>query len=184
MTNRSRVEVEEQARRLLDGQSVESAPVPVQRLAESLGYRVIFRYFNDGDLSGTVIQDAHKSVTIGINTLHASVRQRFSIAHEIGHALMHLGKGEDLIVDPPTRSLFNRDGRASLGEDPREIEANQFAAELLMPRYLIAQVAEELLGKSSQFSTGSLVNALAQRFDVSSQAMKFRLVNLGVIEPE
>jgi Zn-dependent peptidase ImmA (M78 family) len=131
-----------------------------------------------------VIRDASGHVVIGINTLHSAVRQRFSIAHEIGHATMHLRDGEDLIVDPPTRGLFNRDHVASLGQDPKEIEANQFAAALLMPAPLVADIASEILSTSPAPSFERLNESLATRFDVSTQAMKFRLVNLGVIEPD
>jgi Zn-dependent peptidase ImmA (M78 family) len=184
MSNRSRAYVEKKAKELLESQGVTAPPVDIEGLAESQGYRVIYKYFDEYDLSGTVIRDADGSVTIGINTLHAHVRQRFSVAHEIGHAMMHLAKGEDLIVDPPARSFFSRDKTASLGEDVREIEANQFAASILMPSQLIGEVGREVLAASSGMTVDSLVEVLAQRFDVSGQAMKFRLVNLGVIEPE
>jgi Zn-dependent peptidase ImmA (M78 family) len=180
----SRRQVEKKANDLLSREHVDAPPVPVQELAASLGYQVIYRYFDDHDLSGTVIRDRRGTVMIGINTLHAPVRQRFSIAHEIGHAIMHLAEGEDLIVDPPARSFFNRDERASLGEDSREIEANQFAAALLMPAPFIGAVARDILSGSPRSTVGSLTEALAGRFRVSPQAMKFRLVNLGVIEPD
>ena len=61
----------------------------------------------------------------GINSYHSRVRQRFSIAHEIGHARLHVSDGKDkLFVDPPARQLF-RDADGSLGEDTREVQANQ-----------------------------------------------------------
>jgi Zn-dependent peptidase ImmA (M78 family) len=112
------------------------------------------------------------------------VRQRFSVAHEIGHAQMHLLEGEDLIVDPPARNVYNRDRRAGLAEDKKEIEANQFAAALLMPKPFIRTVARDLLNARKGLTLSLLIDALAERFDVSTQAMKFRLVNLGVIEPD
>ena len=61
-------------------------PIDVGALAVRLGYRVAYSYFDDLELSATVIRDASNVVTLGINTLQAPTRQRFSIAHEIGHA--------------------------------------------------------------------------------------------------
>jgi Zn-dependent peptidase ImmA (M78 family) len=180
----SRVQIEKKAQRLLEANGAFIAPVPIDQLVDDLGFELVYKFFDDYDLSGTVIRDASGHVVIGINTLHSYVRQRFSIAHEIGHATMHLSKGEDLIVDPPTRGLFNRDHVASLGEDPKEIEANQFAAALLMQAHLVAEIASEILSTSPAPSVERLNESLAARFDVSTQAMKFRLVNLGVIEPD
>jgi Zn-dependent peptidase ImmA (M78 family) len=181
---RRRTEIERLATQLLRKQGIASPPTDVQRLAESLGYRVVFKFFDDDDLSGTVFRDATNTIMLGINTLHAPVRQRFSIAHEIGHARLHLDKlnREELFVDPPARALF-RDGAASLGEDRREIEANQFAAALLMPADLVGSVGSELIRVRPQLTVSEVVDALAKRFQVSSQAMRFRLVTLGVIEP-
>jgi Zn-dependent peptidase ImmA (M78 family) len=180
----SRVEIEEAAQSLLKDLAAYSAPVSLEQVVERLGYKLVYRFFDDYDLSGTVIRDAQGEIVIGINTLHSHVRQRFSIAHEVGHATMHLLAGEDLIVDPPTRRLFNRDHIASLGEDPREIEANQFAAALLMPAPLVGAIASDILSTSPKPTMEDLCSSLAARFDVSTQAMKFRLVNLGVIEPD
>jgi Zn-dependent peptidase ImmA (M78 family) len=184
MSKHTRAAVEKMAAKLLEDQRISAPPVDVEQVARSQGYSVVYKYFEEHDLSGTVVRDAEGSITIGINTLHPHVRQRFSVAHEVGHAMMHLAKGEDLIVDPPSRSFFNRDEQASLGEDSREIEANQFAAALLMPPHFIAGVGNELLADSSGMTITSLIDRLATRFDVSTQAMKFRMVNLGVIEPE
>jgi len=69
--------------------------------------------------------------------------------------------------------------RASLG--PRdalaEIQANAFAAEVLMPRDRVLSEARRLLEAGSE---ASMVSDLAQGFDVSEQAMEYRLINLGL----
>jgi Zn-dependent peptidase ImmA (M78 family) len=179
-----RAEVERQPELLLRKYQIKRPPVDVDELADKLGYQLVYRYFDDAELSGMVIRDATGNITIGINTLHARVRQRFSVAHEIGHAQRHLVEGEDVIVDPPARSIYKRDRRSSLAEDTKEIEANQFAAGLLMPRSFIRDVAKELLRIPNNLTIASLIDALATTFEVSNQAMKFRLINLGVIEPD
>src|SRR6476646_9995726 len=118
----------------------------VERLAKLLNYPIVYQRFA-GDVSGTVLLDDDDTVTIGINSYHSRVRQRFSIAHEIGHAQLHISSGKDkLFVDPPARQLF-RDADASLGEDPREVQANQYAAALLMPRPFVAAQGQDLVAR-------------------------------------
>jgi Zn-dependent peptidase ImmA (M78 family) len=175
--------VERKAQHLLDTYGMKGVPIDVGKLAEKAGYRVVFRYFDEADLSATVIREASGQITLGINTLHAPVRQRFSIAHEIGHAQLHLQTdGEALFVDPPAGVLF-RDSRASLGEDPREINANQFAAALLMPTEMVRQALTKL-ARSGRLTIDSAVSRLASQFEVSPQAMRYRLVVLGFMEPD
>lgn len=186
MTMLSRRAVEQRAEQLLERFGITGPPVDVEYIAKLLGYRVIFKYYDDDELSGTVFVDALGTTTLGISTFHAPVRQRFSIAHEIGHAQMHIAgrQGKDQVfVDPPARMLF-RDGRSSLGEYRHEIEANQFAAALLMPAGFISDVGASLVSHNPSISVVELIDALARRFEVSSQAMKYRLITLGIIEPD
>jgi hypothetical protein len=94
-------------------------------------------------------------------------RRRFSIAHEVGHFLLHTTAGDE-------DAVFCRVG--DLRPDPdsperlRERQANRFAAELLMPPDLIEREVARL---------GPDPIALAELFAVSDVAMGFRLVNLG-----
>lgn len=180
MTKLTRERVEKHVLELLESNGVKRPPVDVEKLARKLGYDVIFEHFA-GDVSGTVIREEGQPVTIGVNTFHSEVRQRFSIAHELGHAELHLG--QQLFVDPPTRQFF-RDDKSTLGDDPKEVQANQFAAALLMPRPLIVEVGRRVLKEQPDIELDSLVDLLAQKFVVSSQAMRYRLVNLGIVEPE
>lgn len=97
---------------------------------------------------------------IHVNISEPAVRQRFTVAHELGHYV--LGH-----KDSP------RDSAQNFGSgvvDPRERAANQFAAELLMPSDAVRRVVA-----SGQFNS---VNELAQAFQVSGVAMGYRLNNL------
>src|SRR6266571_785243 len=165
MPPRGRASIEQEARNILQSCAITAPPVDVKGIAEQLGYRVVLKFFDEEDLSGTVVRDDRGAVTLGINTLHPQVRQRFSIAHEIGHAWLHLAK-------------------ATRGEDQKEIEANQFAAALLMPSQLVHDCLAALAGSPRKLSIDTAVSELATRFYVSTQAMRFRLVTLGFIEPE
>src|SRR6266700_4245422 len=185
MPPRGRASIEQEARNILQSCAITAPPVDVKGIAEQLGYRVVLKFFDEEDLSGTVVRDDRGAVTLGINTLHPQVRQRFSIAHEIGHAWLHLAKAtrESFFVDPPA-GVFFRDSKASRGEDQKEIEANQFAAALLMPSQIIDMSLTALARSPKKSTIDTAVSDLAVRFGVSTQAMRFRLVTLGFIEPE
>lgn len=153
-------------------------PIDVERLAKALGIVVKYQPF-DQDLSGVLVKEAQRTV-IGVNSSHAITRQRFTIAHELGHyALRHDG---ELFVDKMLRNqavVIRRDGKSSLGQDSYEIQANQFAAELLMPRALLLPQVSKRLDRKSSISSTELVSELARLFQVSTQAMEYRLTNLG-----
>jgi Zn-dependent peptidase ImmA (M78 family) len=111
---------------------------------------------------------------IAVNSTHAAVRRRFSIAHEIGHLELH--QGRPIIVDHLVRGRVNmRDERSSLATSREEIEANGFAAALFMPADWLNADLEGSLGESA----GRRVESLAKGYDVSTQALEWRLVNLG-----
>jgi Zn-dependent peptidase ImmA (M78 family) len=179
----TRTQIEVSTSLLLDDYGFKRPPIDVEKLAQKLGYEVVYQHLR-GDVSGTVLLDEDGHITIGINTFHGETRQRFSIAHEIGHAQLHASTLKTKpFVDPPVRVLF-RDGVSSLGEDPLEIQANQFAAGLLMPRALVGQVGQRLIDRNPRITSSLLVEGLASRFNVSSQAMRYRLVTFGVLEPD
>ncbi len=165
----------EAARQLLIQHAVKSAPVPVERISKALGIRVEYAPL-DGDLSGLAHVRGGIPI-IGINTLHAPNRQRFTLAHELAHIQLHRAELEHAVhVD---RGSLRRDAVAASGTDPTEIEANAFAAELLMPRELLLAILD---GRSVDLEDDDAVAVLAKRFRVSEAAMRFRLVSLG--EPE
>ena len=150
----------------------DSPPIPVQAVAAELGLHIEHVALSD-DVSGVLVVNDDGGV-IGVNKDHALVRRRFTIAHEIGHFVLHR-KDEQLFIDKGYRVLF-RDENSSLGTDVREREANAFAAELLMPRALLMRLARSYqldLGEE-----GGPVEELAAQFQVSAQAMTFRLASL------
>ncbi len=120
---------------------------------------------------------SENETTIGVNSSHPLARRRFSIAHELGHLLLHPGR--PLLLHESVRVNF-RDAVSSMATDAEEIEANAFAAELLMP----AAAIRDAVGRAAGLERSKLVASLASRFSVSAQAMEIRLVNLGVLLPE
>ncbi|MET8631765.1 ImmA/IrrE family metallo-endopeptidase [Streptomyces sp. NPDC004680] len=160
------------ARDLLARYGIDEPPIVPEHLAEKLGV-VVVRQEMKGDVSGMLLRREEQRV-IGVNESHGSQRQRFTVAHELGHLLLH--RGRPLILDTQIRVNL-RDTVSSMATDREEIEANRFAAALLAPESMVRREVRKV-----QFETvDDLVAQLANRFDVSRTAMNYRLLNLGVI---
>lgn len=169
---------ERTAAKILEDCGISAPPAPVEEIARQLGARLSFENFGP-DVSGILYRDGTKAV-IAVNATHATTRQRFTIAHEIGHLRLH--EGRPMFVDRSVR-VDRRDATASLGVDPQEIEANTFAAALLMPEDMIFAAVTESSTYQGGNGAGEIIQRLATRFDVSTQAMEYRLANLGLVVP-
>lgn len=160
------------ARELLARLNIKSIPTPVEKVAKLLGAQVRFSPL-DEELSGMVyIKDGVP--IIGVNSLHHPNRQRFTIAHELGHLEMHKAMiTSEVHVDKSFPALM-RNGVSSTGTEQVEIEANKFAAELLMP---MAELEKALSTKQSDIDDDSPIEEIAKKFKVSKQALEYRLLN-------
>jgi Zn-dependent peptidase ImmA (M78 family) len=172
----SRLDAEIHAAEVLRRHSIATVPVPIEQIAQAEGAQIVRQHF-DGDQSGFVYQDGQLRI-IGINSATSHRRQRFSIAHELGHMLMH--QSDAILVDRVVQ-IHKRDRLSSLAVDPVEIEANAFAAAALMPAEHVLQHVQDMLNLLGSVPRERLVTDLAQTFDVSTEAMGYRLSNLGVI---
>lgn len=151
------------ARETLEKSGQDTVPVNIKRIAARLGVGLFFRPLPDA-LSAFLLRGDGQSV-IGVNSNQASVRQRFSAAHECGHFVLR--HADDSLFDYAVPATS--DGEPP-GYDPQnEREANTFAAELLMP-------ADRLREEAASMSLARL----AKRYEVSQEAMSFRLLNLGL----
>lgn len=159
---------------LLDEGGVSKAPVPVERLARMKGCRVV--KYDIKDISGVLFRSSD-DVVIGVNAKHPLQRQKFTIAHELGHFLLH--DGEAVHYDKDYRVSLRSD-LSSAGTDIEEIEANFFAASLLMPdRFLL----EDPRAVEMDVEDGKAVKTLATAYGVSVQAMTHRLLRLATRRP-
>ena len=166
-----------QAEQLVESLNITTPPVDVKRVAKKLGLPVVL-YDLGEDVSGLLISNGELSC-IAVRKDDALVRRRFTIAHEIGHFLLQhqFEKGEHVHVDRGN-FISKRGLRATAGIDPKEIEANHFAANLLMPATLIRQAISEL---KRGVLLDQHVQQLAKTFEVSEQAMTIRLDTLGLL---
>lgn len=160
------------AQELLQRAGISKPPIPIERIARHLGAEVRREPF-EGDLSGMLFREGDRTI-VGVNSLHPRSRQRFTIAHEIGHLELH--EREGIHLDRKFPIVRRRDGLSSLAVEPTEIEANSFAAELLMPASMLEDDIDEA---DPFFEDEELTGWLANRYDVSLQAMAIRLGNLG-----
>lgn len=157
--------LEAKIEKILQDFGVKEAPVPVEEIASKLQVKI--SRAPSKDFSGILIRkDGH--ALIGVNSNEAFVRQRFTIAHELGHLYMHPQK--DTFVD-------YRDNKKDAMRTVREKEANKFAAAMLMPRKNIEKDFKNIVKAS--LTDEEVCKLLADRYEVSEEAMGFRLKDLG-----
>ena len=165
--------IERRAEQLLVKAGVDTTPVPVEQVAAHLGIRIEVADLG-GDCSGVLVRNGNRAV-IGVNGEHHSNRQRFSIAHEIAHFVLHEG---DTYIDKGYRIHF-RDLESGSGTKSEEMEANAFAATLLMPTKWIKGAFKQ---QAFELTEDDSLEMLAKKFKVSTQAMTYRLMNLRLIQ--
>jgi len=139
-------EIEEKALNLLQKAfslsniDVSKPPIPVEKIAENfLGFQIIQTAPSNNKVSG-MIQLSQKS--IAINPKELITRQRFSIAHEIGHWVLHA-------KDHNGQKIF----RTLKSQEYIESEVNMFAGALLMPAKLIYKSLFKNLPLITNFET-------------------------------
>lgn len=141
--------------------NIDLYPLDVSRLTILLGIKMRLEPLK-GEDSGCLYKDNKSQEWIMlVNSLHHPNRQRFTIAHEIAHYLMH-SKQLDFFKD----EVFFRNGESNI----IEIEANRFAAELLMPSEAFSIFIKQ---------KSTLVADIANYFGVSAMAVRIRAQQLG-----
>lgn len=162
----------QEAENLLKKAGLNEPWVDVEKLArEVCDAEVEFEPFvkqGSDSMAAALIRQPGKRPIIGVNSNDTSQRQRFSIAHELGHLILH---NDPYHVDT---KMFLRDKTSTTAQSVMEIEANQFAANLLMPSWMLEMDLEEL----DVVDVDDTAQSLAERYRVSLQAMTLRLAKL------
>lgn len=141
-----------------------TAPIKIGTIAKELGLTVKSSTLQAG-ISGEIRYISGKYI-IRVNRHDPKVRQRFTVAHEVAHFLIHRDRIGDGIVDD---ILY----RSSLS-DTLEAQANRVAADLLMPWDMI----QEFLKCHRNLKPEMRLEKLAEELEVSSTALKIRLGKL------
>jgi Zn-dependent peptidase ImmA (M78 family) len=173
MLDRPSVDPQASAQDVLVRLGIKKIPVPVEKIAKALGAVVRFSPL-DEELSGMIYIKEGVPV-IGVNSLHHPNRQRFTIAHEIGHLIMHKAMiSEEVHVDKQFRVLM-RNSDSATGLEEIEVQANQFAAELLIP----SSMFDPATITASDIDDEGPLDALAKKFRVSKQMLEYRIRSLS-----
>lgn len=152
------------------------APFPYELvLQDREDLEIHFAALEDPEVSGLTSYENGKFQII-INTEKPAVRQNFTLGHELGHYFLHQDvlKLEGGIIDGDValdgaKILYRMDDASS---QRLEVEANNFAASLLMPADLVREAWRAI---------GS-IQKLSRIFQVSAIAMSVRLTHLGLLE--
>lgn len=138
-------------------------PVDLNQVAEYCGAAVRQGEFADKTLEGALDR---RSKTIFLSESHAYEQKTFALAHELGHFRLHDDVNTDVFTRRGIDTLLARSTT-----NPREYEADLFAASLLMPAKLV---------RSLWPATGKDVDRLAKIFGVPTEVCRFRLTALRV----
>jgi Zn-dependent peptidase ImmA (M78 family) len=164
---------QQEARKLLEQLKITTPPVSIDKVVRHLKAQVRYSPL-DGEISGMIyIQD--NVPIIGINSLQHPNRQRFTIAHECGHLVLHREQLTQEVHVDKHFPVLRRDEKSATGRELIEIQANQFAAELLMPKSFLHRA---LGNKMPDIDDSALIDKLAREFKMSADAMRFRIINL------
>ncbi len=142
------------ARKLLKDSKVLEIPVSLQKVLDYVKSQQALDVvkFKFGDKISGMLVNLGDSATIGFNPDHSWVRRRFTIAHELGHLYLGHTCGGDQ-------------------NDNKEKEANQFAAELLVPLAFIKK----------DFAKKNDLDILAKKYIVSKEALCIHLIECKIV---
>ena len=158
--------------------AVSDGRIDVNYIAEMAGIDVTSEYMQDQSISGFLQKKtADGRPIIVLNNTNSDVRQRFTIAHELGHYFLHSSQSTHVDDMYTAELVMYRNQESSQATHLREIEANQFAAELLMPERMVLDNLQQLRSDSKGMS--EIVGELAAQYQVSETAMTIRLEKIA-----
>ena len=146
------------ARKVLQDYRYTRPPIPVEEIAMAEGLPIV--RVSDWDDRVSAYLD-HGAMTIAVNDRHHPLRRRFSIAHELGHFFL----GNSL------EQAYEEEIDLEQEQREDEVEANEFASELLVPRAM-------LMGDFARVKDAA---RLADLYQVSEHAMWVCLLKGGLI---
>jgi len=146
----------DKALELLNQKGISEPYVNPIAISKDMGADVKFVTFNESHSNISGFYDCEKD-TIYVNESESPLRQTFTIAHELGHRVLH----KDWANSNAYRALF-RDSQVP--KDAFEKEADEFAGNLLVPRFLL-----------DRFYDALDTSDLSKLFAVSVPVIQYRL---------
>lgn len=139
----------------------QSFPIPVGAIAKKLGI-IVKKSTLPAGISGEIKEEDNVCI-IRVNRHDVKARQRFTLAHEIAHFLLH----KHLLRDGITDDILYRSNQS----DAIEAQANRLAADLIMPTSLVNQAMNLYQDKKDE----QKYELIAKEAEVSTVALKIRL---------
>ncbi len=153
-------------------------PYDLENFVRSLNGEIQNNENLEAGVYGSIEKISDKKFKISINPLVFSAQERtFTIAHEIGHLILHMGydidpkKWEN--IDSYKDSPYYR-----FGYSQEEDEADEFARNFLMPESEVQNFIQEMSNRSGQV----LVSDVAEKFSVPNKQVLIRVKELGIID--
>jgi len=140
-------------------------PMDVYRDFRSIGLHVFRRHLANSGISGLYIKDPVAGPCVLVNYDEDTYRQRFSVAHEAGHAI--LDSEEEVVVS-------HRNGKWGQGRR-QEIRANAFASAYLMPSDLLSHIPDARVWDEHK------ATLWASKLKVSTTALAIALSSAGLV---
>lgn len=155
------------AQKLISETKTGAPPVNLDKILSHVGINLLPYAFPE-KVSAILLKESDMLV-VGVNSTHHPNRQRFSIAHEIGHYL--LGHYKDIFVDMSEISEGQFDTSDTEHNKVQEQEANHFAGELLMPLFMLKRDFQKIRN----------VEEVAKLYKVSKDALWIRLLKTKIV---
>lgn len=167
---------QEAVKKILQENNIKSLPIPVIDIAKSFGFNIYSVNFKDDRVAGIMADSdtplkafENNKRIIAINAKDYLERKYFTIAHEIGHFVLHCNKEQNFFE----RYMHGLDRNQ---REDVENAANAFAAELLMP----AQMFIDFIKNNSGLTRNELIEEIRRTFIVSPKAIERRLDELKI----
>ncbi|PZT47808.1 hypothetical protein B6S12_07320 [Helicobacter valdiviensis] len=162
---------------ILEMLELKEAPFNPFDIARKLNIKVLTTLdFDKLDTEGQISVNDEGEPVIWINPIKSETRQRFTLAHELGHLANDILPSIDNPIIDRYETLYRTNTYGG-----KETKANQFAAQLLMPLKQVEDFIGECREKKSNLSAKEAIEMIAAKFEVSKQAVFHRLKNLGLI---
>ena len=168
MDNSTRKMINSLAEDVLSAYNI-SVPIGnIDEIVEKLGGTIQKEaFFSDG-----AVEKEGNGFKIIVSPFQDEKRERFTIAHELGHLFLHMGyRTNNELWEKQENNIYHR-----IGNSEKEYQANEFAAAFLMP-------ATEYLSVLNKVAEGNMVDTskIAEYFNVSIEAAANRGKFLGYL---